>query len=200
MEKYGSDKGQKTSNGRNWHNYSIVYHTLFQHVRTETLRIFELGLGTNDVTVPSNMGTHGKPGASLRAWRDYFPNSLIFGADIDRNILFEEDRIKTFFCDQLNPNEIKMMWEQEDLQEKFDIIIEDGLHTFEANKCFFEHSIHKVKEGGVYIIEDIDVKQLNIYTSQLIMWKNIYPTLEYKIINLPHNRNVYDNCLILLSK
>ena len=37
----------------------------------------------------------------------------------------------------------------------FDIIIEDGLHTFEANKCFFENSIHKVKRGGIYIIEDI---------------------------------------------
>lgn len=199
MEIYGSDKGQKTHMGRNWHNYSIVYHTLFQNVRTESLRIFELGLGTNNVNVPSNMGSHGKPGASLRAWRDYFPNSLVFGADIDRNVLFEENRIKTYFCDQLNPKEIETMWNREDLHENFDIIIEDGLHTFEANKCFFENSIHKVKEGGVYIIEDVSVSQLGMYNKQLLLWKSQF-NMTYTILNLPHNRNNYDNCLILIKK
>jgi len=29
------------------------------------------------------MGKFGKPGASLRAFSQYFPNSEIFGADID---------------------------------------------------------------------------------------------------------------------
>jgi len=199
MERHGSDKGQKTSNGRNWHNYSIVYHALFQHVTTEPLRVFELGLGTNNVNVPSNMGTHGKPGASLRAWRAYFPNSLIFGADIDRNILFKEDRIKTFFCDQLNPKEIEIMWNHEDLRENFDIIVEDGLHTFEANKCFFEHSFYKVKEGGLYVIEDVSVTQLATYEQQLSLWKKKF-NITYTILNLPHNRNICDNCLILIKK
>ena len=43
------------------------------------------------------MNINGKPGASLRAWRDYFENALIYGADIDKNILFKENRINTFF-------------------------------------------------------------------------------------------------------
>ena len=30
------------------------------------------------------------------------------------------------------------MWNDQSLQEDFDIIIEDGLHTFSANVCFFE--------------------------------------------------------------
>jgi len=199
MEKYGSDKGQKTHMGRNWHNYSIVYHELFQNVAMQSLRIFELGLGTNNINVPSNMGIHGKPGASLRAWRDYFSKSLVFGADIDRNVLFEEDRIKTFFCDQLDANKIKMMWNQEDLRENFDIIIEDGLHTFEANKCFFTHSIHKLNLGGIYIIEDVSVSQLDRYEKELLVWKKQF-NISYAILNLPHNRNIYDNCLILIKK
>jgi hypothetical protein len=145
------------------------------------------------------MGTHGKPGASLRAWRAYFPNSLIFGADIDRNILFKEDRIKTFFCDQLNPKEIEIMWNHEDLRENFDIIVEDGLHTFEANKCFFEHSFYKVKEGGLYVIEDVSVTQLATYEQQLSLWKKKF-NITYTILNLPHNRNICDNCLILIKK
>jgi hypothetical protein len=198
MEKYGSDKGQKTHMGRNWHNYTIVYNALFQNVRMQPLRIFEVGLGTNNVNVPSNMGIHGKPGASLMAWREYFPNSLVFGADIDKNILFEQDRIKTFFCDQLDPNKIESMWNHEDLREKFDIIIEDGLHTFEANKCFFENSFHKVNSGGIYVIEDVSVSQLDRYEKELMSWKNKF-NITYIILNLPHNRNIYDNCLILIK-
>ena len=61
-------------------------------LRLNNLNIFEVGLGTNNVDVPSNMGKDGKPGASLRAWRDYFPN-----ADIDTRILFKEDKIQTFY-------------------------------------------------------------------------------------------------------
>ena len=53
-------------------------------------------MGTNDTNVLSNMGPEGKPLASLRAWRDYFQNANIYGADIDKNILKDEDRIKMF--------------------------------------------------------------------------------------------------------
>ena len=65
--------------------------------------IFEIGLGTNYKNIVSNMGINGKPGASLRAFRDYCPNASVFGADIDKRILFEEERIKTFYVDQTDP-------------------------------------------------------------------------------------------------
>ena len=47
------------------------------------------------------------------------------------------------------------MWKSLD---GFDIIIDDGLHEFHANKCFFENSIEKLNPGGFYIIEDIGKK------------------------------------------
>jgi hypothetical protein len=46
----------------------------------------------------------------VAAWRDYFPNSEIFGADIDRDVLFDEDRIRTYYVDQLDPEAIASMW------------------------------------------------------------------------------------------
>ena len=82
MTKNGSDKGR----GR--HNYTTIYSALFGKLRDEPLRIFELGLGTNNPHLPSSMGSLGRPGASLRGWRDLFPNAMIFGADVDRDILF----------------------------------------------------------------------------------------------------------------
>lgn len=38
----------------------------------------------------------------ISARRELFPHALVYGADIDRDILFEEDRIKTFYCNQLD--------------------------------------------------------------------------------------------------
>ena len=38
----------------------------------------------------------------------------IYGADIDKDILFTEDRIKTFYVDQLSADSIKKMWEKID--------------------------------------------------------------------------------------
>ena len=189
MGKYGSDKGNQNLK-ISPHNYTTLYYKLFFKRKQENLRIFELGLGTNNVNLPSNMGANGKPGASLKAWADFFPNSLIFGADIDRDILFNTERIKTFYCDQLNKTDIYNLWRNPELNENFDIIIEDGLHTPEANIIFFENSIHKLKKGGYYIIEDIYIDTSIFENIIETKWKNMYPNLEFQIIKLP----ILENC------
>jgi len=186
MNKYGSDKG----NGH--HNYTLFYETLFK--RHEKLSLFELGIGTNNINVPSNMGINGKPGASLYAWREYFPNAMIYGADIDKNILFESNRIKTFYCNQTDKEIIKNMWDS--IPEQFDLIIEDGLHTFEANVCFFENSIHKLKKNGYYIIEDIHRSELSLFEKQVKIWEINFPYLEFKIMDIPLNTNKSDNIIL----
>lgn len=147
MAKWGSDKAR--------HDYTPLYSALFKERFDQPLRIIELGLGTNNPEVLSNMGVFGAPGASLRGWRQLFPHALVYGADIDRGILFEEDRIKTFYCDQLDQSSIRELWSHEDLLEGADIIIEDGLHTFEANVSFLEASLHRLRPGGIYVVEDI---------------------------------------------
>ena len=45
------------------------------------------------------MGTEGKPGASLRAFRDFCMNAEVIWADIDKRILFKEDRINKIWED-----------------------------------------------------------------------------------------------------
>lgn len=157
MELHGSDKST-------WHNYTPAYYASFAGKRTLDLKLFEMGLGTNNPDIPANMGTAGKPGASLRAWRDFFPNAWIYGADIDRNVLFQEDRITTRYCDQTKPADIVMLWSDiapED--EVFDIMIDDGLHTLDANRTLLTHSLQKLKKTGLYIIEDIMISQIPNY-------------------------------------
>jgi hypothetical protein len=188
MNKCGSDKG----NG--WHNYTIVYNELFKDIRYNKLNIFEVGLGTNNLSFPCNMGPTGIPGASVRGWREYFPNSEIYGADIDKTILFEEDRIHTFFVDQLDSSIIKDMWEK--IPEDFDIIIDDGFHNFTANTNFLANSFHKLKQNGIYVIEDIHKLGISMYDSYLK--DNNY---SYQILDIPNPNNSYgDNVLAVIRK
>jgi hypothetical protein len=199
MGHHKSDKGHidiKSS----WHNYTTVYYSLFKDMQDQPLRLFELGLGTNNPTIPSNMGVGGRPGASLYGWSEFFPFSTIYGADIDREILFQTDRIKTFFCDQTNPGTIQSLWNQPELKDAFDIIIEDGLHTFEANVCFFENSIHKVKPNGYYIIEDILFSEMQLFLAKIEEWKTRFPSYSFDMIAIPSTRNPYDNNLLVIRK
>lgn len=57
------------------------------------------------------MGDYGPSGASLRVLRDYFPNALIVGADIDKSVLFQEARIKTCYVDQLDAESVRRLWQ-----------------------------------------------------------------------------------------
>ena len=187
MERYGSDKSVRN------HNYTLVYSKLFDPIKQNKLRVFELGLGTNNTDVPSNMGPDGKPGASVYGWAEYFPNSDIFGADIDKRILFNTKRINTFYCDQTNPESIKELWNNPLLANNFDIIVEDGLHCFIANITFFENSIHKLNKGGYYIIEDIETSEFPLFNDKINEYKSLYPHLSFELMQLPHHINNVSN-------
>jgi hypothetical protein len=99
------------------------------------------------------MGSNGRPGASLRAFRDYCPNAFIYGADIDKRILFEDERIKTFFIDQTKRSTFEDLLTK--LPDNFDLMIDDGLHSPDANIASLEFGLKLVKVGGWVVIEDI---------------------------------------------
>jgi hypothetical protein len=187
MASFGSDKGI------GWHTYTPFYQSLFLERRGAITNFFELGLGTNNEDTPSNMGSHGRPGASLRAWREYFPNALIYGADVDKRVLFSEERIETFLVDQRVPASFEPLWEHlADIE--LDVFLDDGLHTYEAARTTLTQSIGKVRSGGYYIIEDVMKEDLPVYL-QLIEQRGL-PGLS---IDIDHPANVYDNCLVVAA-
>jgi hypothetical protein len=196
MFKEGSDKGGPGK----WHNYTTYYHKLFVSNKNKVLRIFELGLGTNYTDVKSNMGANGVPGASLRGWAKFFPHSNVYGADIDRRVLFSEDRIKTYYCDQTDPTAISKMWDTDELRDGFDVIVEDGVHTFEASACFMVNSLHKLRTKGVFIVEDVDVKYLDkliAFAAGVISQNKKYSA---KLVRIPHPTNKADNNLLVVTR
>ena len=199
MGRNQTDKGHANIS-ESWHNYTTFYYSIFKERSQDQLRIFELGLGTNNMMIPCNMGEGGRPGASLYGWAEFFPRATLYGADIDSEILFNTDRISTFYCDQTDPTVIKQMWEEPALTDAFDIIIEDGLHTFAANVCFFENSIHKLKRTGYYIIEDLVTSTIPLYTAKIKAWNVKYPDLVFTILQIPSKNRIDNNLLVVRYK
>ena len=198
-DQYGSDKGSLSNVNtiHSWpsHTYTDLYSRLFLHCRFNINTVFECGIGTNNPNLVSSMGVHGKPGASLRVWKDFFPNANIFGADIDRDILFQEERIRTYYIDQMNAGSIKEFWKKVGIDD-FDIIIDDGLHTFNAGWTLFTHSIHKLSPVGTYIIEDVSPKNLIAFEKA---FKATDFNVDYVTLDRPF-QNLGDNNLILVRK
>lgn len=142
LDRYGSDKASR-------HDYHLIYgRILAQPIRA----MLEVGLGTNNEDVISNMGREGKPGASLRVFRDFLPEAQVFGADIDRRILFAEDRITTYYVDQTDPASVDALGAQ---LPELDLVIDDGLHAPHANLAVVALAVRKLRPGGWVVVEDI---------------------------------------------
>ena len=112
MTKYDSDKGAGLSDNyiisgiippnSVCHNYTYYYSKLFSNIRNENINIFEMGVG-----VPSCMGSWAD---SLLGWKEYFPNSKIFSADFDKEYLYNDNRIKSYYVDQEDIKSIQELW------------------------------------------------------------------------------------------
>lgn len=196
---YGPDKGKLLKGGHPYpwpsHTYADFYANLFSHCRNSVTKVFECGLGTNNPNLPSSMGISGKPGASLRVWRDFFSNATVYGADIDKDILFEEERIYTYFINQLDPVIIKSFWGEVG-EADYDFMIDDGLHTFEAGSTLFLHSIDKLSRNGIYIIEDVYPYDLSRYKD---FFQNKNYMVEYVCLFRP-SLVLADNSLVVVRK
>ena len=203
-EKYGSDKGESTNQKKpyDWlaHNYADVYEIIFKLKKNDVKLLIECGIGTNNPNLPSSMGVKGQPGASLKMWRDYFPNANIIGVDIDKDILFSENRILTYQCDQTDKISIENFINNANLKKNsVDIIIDDGLHIFEAGKIFFENTIDYLTKNGFYIIEDVGLTDVILYKNYFSQLKNLYSIHFFNLKTPKKERDDY-NRLIIISK
>ena len=110
IQKYRSDK--------NVSNYTPIYEKEFEGIKDTITSILEIGLGTIIPGVHSSMHdwktsrvidgenfNDYMPGASLRAWKEYFTNAQIYGGDVQEDTQFEEERIKTFLFNSTNLEE-----------------------------------------------------------------------------------------------
>jgi hypothetical protein len=160
--KYGSDKCPQI-----FHSYSPEYHRILQEHKTTFSEVMEIGVGSRDLMAPI-AGEKYVAGASLYAWRDFFPRAFVHGLDLNESVLFEAERIKCFRTDQSSREQlrrtiaaIRAFRGQKDLL--FDLILDDGSHAVPHMLLSFATLFEYVKPNGVYIIEDIKRPEIGIF-------------------------------------
>jgi hypothetical protein len=185
LNNYGSDKSSK-------HGYDYWYAEFLDAISTSECLIIEFGIGTNDLSLPSNMGSNGRAGASLRAFRDYTIKPLLIGIDIDPNSLFSENRISTFLSDQRYTIQLRTVMRQIAEQARpIKMVIVDGLHEPHADARTLMVALpHLANKGRIYIEDISPNKYIQLY------WKVICFILNKK--GFDHEKFVGKSGSILL--
>lgn len=130
LDSYSSDKNSA-------HSYGPFYEQLLSLQRNAVTSVLEIGI---------------YHGASLRAWRDYFPNARVSGIDINPDtMLLGEDRIETFLGRQDDPADFAAVI----ARGPFDLIIDDGSHEINDQLASWMSLRDFLKADGVYVVEDI---------------------------------------------
>lgn len=138
--KYGTDKTV----------YAPFYDILLQPHRVEIKRVLEIGIGT--VQTMQHVENY-VPGASLRMWRDYFPNAQIIGIDIDSEAVEQArgERIETLITDGANAIQLENLAKS---VGEFDLIVDDGSHNPRHQAIAAKALSPYLSANGFYIIED----------------------------------------------
>lgn len=141
-EKHGTDKLGV---------YTPFYDLLLRHNKNKILMVLEIGIGTPETM--KHVKDY-KAGASLRMWREYFPNATIIGADkSDVHNEVKSERIGAFHVDQESSEDLERITR---LGATFDLIVDDGSHDPEDQLRTFHFLYPLLRQEGIYIIEDVD--------------------------------------------
>jgi hypothetical protein len=136
---------------------------------------------------------------SINLWLDYFPNSHIYGLDIDKKE-FNNPNVDLFVCDQSKLSDLQLVSSKFNPNYPIVFIIDDGSHIPEHQILTFDFLFNNVlQDGGIYIIEDIELsywKNGNLYGYQAKYgWKNKNSLIEkFKLlIDYINNKYLSDN-------
>ncbi|XP_063729563.1 uncharacterized protein LOC134857121 [Symsagittifera roscoffensis] len=186
LNEMGSDKCSR-------HNYPDYYHYFFKKISNRKLNILEIGLGSQvDPRFKSQMKKNFTIGGSQRVWRDYFTNSQIFGADVNPDIIFEEERLKTFHVDITKNETLNAMFDKIGVQ--LDILIDDSLHEPGPQENLLSVAFEKIKPGGFYIVEDVSSETFCDKALQSYLRRG------FKSFAFIRTNKIYDSVLSIIKK
>lgn len=170
--KYAGDCFTGTDKGTS-HSYIEVYDELLSPRIGKGTTLLELGVAT---------------GKSLLMWNEYLVNGIIHGVDLIPmpkvlqgipSIIFHQVDI----CD-------KQALEKEFAGLTFDVIIDDAQHIIEQQVLAISVLMSKLRNGGLYIIEDATIESLPLFL----------PYGKVTMLDLRNIKQRYDDVLILIPK
>jgi hypothetical protein len=132
------------------HNYTYVYEKYMSDFRDQDINLLEIGLWCPHF-----------PGASIKAWNQYFTNINYYGIDIVDCTHMSDKKINISIVDQRNVTQIQDYLND---KPKFKFIIDDGCHEEDAIIISLGNFFPKLENGGIYFIEDLHVvDKKNLY-------------------------------------
>jgi len=153
--------------------------------------LLEIGIGTLIQGAYCSMYGHDlpgyRPGASLRAWRDYFLNGVIHGIDVQPDTLvLDEPRIVTALVDSTNAETVRAFLMKN--EDGFDVIIDDGAHIPRLQIETLRNFYPALKPNGLYVIEDVnrvDPNQERILIDRKAEFESLVGDALYFTVSLP---------------
>lgn len=166
----GGDKGTL-------HHYIPTYSRIFNDIRNEPLNILEIGVWK---------------GESMLMWREYFPNAIISGIDIDLGKVpnGKIEGVNLILGDATSKKDIKKFFKD----QKFDIIIDDGSHKTQHIIRSLHYLWPHLNDGGLYVVEDIQEPEEDIPTIQLAFKR------ASSVIDTRKQSGRYDDILMIWKK
>jgi len=163
------------------HSYLSVYEELLQPKKYSAKNVLEVGIFN---------------GGSIQLWKDYFPNAIIYGIDIENGErvclphLFSDTRVVLYTDTDAYVSDTISQYFSE---VSFDIIIDDGSHRLEHMKAFITLYIPLLSKDGIMIIEDI----------QYIGWINelqscVPDTMSFEFYDRRNIKDRYDDVLVVI--
>ena len=135
LEDLGSKYGPSKLGG----DYLRRYAPLLDPIRGSVTNVVEIGI---------------EGGKSLKMWRDYFPNAVIHGIDIDPGArVHEGDRIRVTLADSTDPAAMRSFIDS--IPGTIQVMIDDGSHHPFDQIATFKNLFPSLANGGLYLLEDV---------------------------------------------
>lgn len=163
---------------RGGHHYIDHYISHLEVLRNQKIKLLEIGVGGYENPL--------KGGKSLRMWKSYFPKGEIYSIDIHDKTALQEPRIKIFQGSQVDKAFLERVIDEIGTP---DVIIDDGSHINEHVITTFKLLFPKLKDGGLYFVEDTqtsywpdwggDSKDMNNPKTMMSFFKGLTDGLNY---------------------
>lgn len=185
-------KDNKYTDKGSTHSYIDLYNKLLQPIKDTAKNVLEVGIG--------DFPEHGhKGGGSLLMWSEFFTNASIVGIDIlGPEHVFDfvkKDKSIKLFCKSDAYSKEFVSKNFKDM--KFDMLLDDGPHSFESQLDFIKLYSPLLSENGILMIEDIED------CSYLEKFKNATPSHLRKYVktyNLIHVKGRHDDVVFTIDR
>lgn len=179
LNRYSAVSNSEGTDKNTSHSYYETYSKILRNVKNkQNPTILEIGIYS---------------GAFLEIMAKYIPSATIDGIDIDlSNVIFckDLDNVHIYQMDGTDPSTPSK------LNKKYDLIIEDASHLIDHQIKTLDLFAPLLKEGGIYIIEDISTDRIKPDLQSIADKYNLH--MEW--LDLRNVKNRYDDIIAVFTR